>query len=153
MKDYFHHLYSLLHRKLPFYGSGLEESLERIPEEHLHEYVGHRSIAQLLEHMIIWRDDLARRLLGEDRQKIEVNGPLDWPRPSQQKTKAEYLAAFAAITERIKQGINQFDYTTLHDPLHPDYDYTHVDLLEGSALHDIYHIGQINLIASILKNR
>ncbi|MEM8585037.1 MAG: hypothetical protein AAGF87_12240, partial [Bacteroidota bacterium] len=63
MKDYFHHLYDLFHSKLPFYGSGLEESLERIPEADLHRSVGHRTIAQCLEHMLVWRKDLAKRLL------------------------------------------------------------------------------------------
>ncbi|MEL7159462.1 MAG: DinB family protein [Bacteroidota bacterium] len=149
---YFHHLYDLLHRKMPFYGSGLEESLERIPEEHLHETVGHRTIAQLLEHMLVWRQDLAKRLLGEPREKIVLNTPQDWPAPSG-KTKAEYLAEFVAITARIKQGIDAFDYAKLEETLHPDYDYTSVDLLEGSAHHDIYHLGQINLIAAMLKNR
>ncbi|MEO0731863.1 MAG: DinB family protein, partial [Bacteroidota bacterium] len=129
--QYFHHLYNLLHREKPFYGSGLEESLERIPEEHLYKPVGHRTIAQLLEHMLVWRDDLARRLNGEERQKIEFNGPLDWPPAADcKRTKAEYVAAFAAITTRIKAGIAGFDYAKIDDLLHPDYDYTHVDLLE-----------------------
>ncbi|MEM6397928.1 MAG: DinB family protein [Bacteroidota bacterium] len=152
MKDYFHHLYDLFHSKMPFYGSGLEESLERIPEEHLHIPVGHRTIAQCLEHMLVWRADLAKRLLDEPREKIELNSPQDWPEPSG-KSKEEYLSEFAAITYKIKSGINKFNFDRLHEKLNPIYDYTHVDLLEGTAHHDIYHLGQINLIAAILKNK
>lgn len=152
MKDYFNHLYDLFHSKMPFYGSGLEESLERIPEEHLHIPVGHRTIAQCLEHMLVWREDLAKRLLGEEREKIELNTDQDWPAPSG-KSKAEYLVEFKRITKRIKQGVDQFDYTTLHEKLNPNYNYTSVDLLEGTAHHDIYHLGQINLIAAVLKSQ
>ena len=151
--DYFQHLYDLLHRHQPFFGSGLEESLGRIPEEQLHATVGHRSIAQLLEHMLAWRRDLGRRLLGEPRDKIELDSPQDWPTPDASKTKADYLAELSATTEKIRRGLAAFDPARLNERLHPDYDYTSVDLLEGGAHHDIYHIGQINLIAAFLKHR
>ena len=150
--NYFHHLYALLHREKPFYGSGLEESLARIPDAHLHEPVGHRTIAQLLEHMLIWRKDLANRLLGEPRENIDMSTGGDWPTP-REKTKAAYLQEFAASTERIREGIRRFDPAKIDELLHPDYDYTNVDLLEGSAHHDIYHLGQINLLAALLKTK
>lgn len=150
MIDYFHHLYDLVHRKMPFFGSGLEESLERIPEAHLHRKVGHRSIAALLEHMLVWRQDLGNRLNGLPRKKIELNSPDDWPPPSG-KTKAEYIKAFAKAADLIREGLDKFDPAILHDKLHPDYDYTNIDLLEGGVHHDIYHLGQINLIAALLK--
>ncbi len=150
--EYFHHLYQLLHREKPFFGSGLEESLERIPPEYLHEPVGHRTIAQLLEHMLVWRKDLGNRLLGEPREKIELNSPQDWPQP-RPLTKAEYLQEFADSTERLRAGIRRFDPNKINELLHPDYDYTNVDLLEGSAHHDIYHLGQINFISSVLAQK
>jgi uncharacterized damage-inducible protein DinB len=150
--SYFHHLYDLLHRSHPFYGSGLEESLERIPEADLHRSVGHRSIAQLLEHMLAWRRDLGKRLLDEPRERIELNSPQDWPPPDPTKTKADYLAELTETTEKIRRGLTAFDPARLNDKLHPDHDYTSVDLLEGGAHHDIYHLGQINLIAALLKN-
>ena len=149
--DYFQHLYDLLHRRQPFFGSGLEESLERIPEDQLHVPVGHRTIAQLLEHMLAWRRDLGKRLLGEPREKIAMNSPQDWPTPDASKTKEDYLGELAATTEKIRRGLEAFDPARLTDRLHPDYDYTSVDLLEGGAHHDIYHLGQINLLAALLK--
>lgn len=151
--QYFQHLYNLLHRQQPFFGSGLEESLDRIPDEHLHQAVGHRSIAQLLEHMLAWRRDLGRRLLDEPREKIELDSPQDWPTPNPEKTKVDYLTELADTTAKIRRGLAAFDPDRLTDKLHPDYDYTSVDLLEGGAHHDIYHLGQINLIAAILKHR
>ena len=150
---YFQHLYDLLHRDHPFFGSGLEESLARIPEQDLYQPIEHRTIAQLLEHMLAWRRDLGKRLLGEPREKIELNTPQDWPQPDPGKTKADYLAELTDTTAKIRRGLETFNMEQLTDKLHPDYDYTSVDLLEGGAHHDIYHLGQINLIAAILKHR
>jgi len=150
LPNYLHHAYDNFHRKMPFFGSGLEESLDRIPEADLFRPVGHRTIAQLLEHMLVWRRDLINRLTGQPREKIVVGSPEDWP-SGEGKTKADYLAAFAQTKKALQAALAQFDYSTLHDQLHPDYDYTYVDVLEGGFQHDIYHLGQVNLLAALLK--
>ena len=149
--DYFTALYDTLHGHLPFYGSGIEESLERIPEDHFRHPVGHRTIDQLCAHMLAWRYDLIRRLHGEPREKIEIDSPQDWPETTG-LSKAEIIIEFNRTKERLQAGIRQFDPAAMSDKLHPDYEYTNVQLLEGGAHHDIYHLGQINLIASFLKN-
>lgn len=149
---YFHHAYNNFHRHQPFFGSGLEESLARIPETDLHRPVGHRTIGQLLEHMLAWRYDLVKRLHGQPREKIELNSPRDWPDPAG-KTKADYRRAFTETKTRLQEGLAKFDPTKLNDQLHPDYDYTNVELLGGGVQHDIYHLGQINLIAALLRNQ
>lgn len=150
LPDYLHHAYENFHRKMPFFGSGLEESLERIPEADLFRPVGHRTIAQLLEHMLVWRKDLINRLTGQPREKIELGSPEDWPNGTG-KTKADYLKAFAQTKFEIQAAVAAFDYATLKDQLHPDYDYTNLHVLEGTFQHDIYHLGQVNLLAALLK--
>ena len=149
-KEYLKHTYANFHRSMPFFGSGLEESLERITDEDLHRPVGHRTIGQLLEHMLAWRKELAHRLLKEPHERIQMNSPEDWPDP-QGRTKAEYITEFAATRKRLETAFDQFDYSHLNDLLHKDYDYTNVELLEGGIQHDIYHLGQINMIAALLK--
>ena len=150
-KEYFQHCYSNFDRIDPFFGSGLTQSLDRIPEADLHRRVGHRTIAQSLEHMLAWRYDLIKRLHDEPREPIELNSPRDWPDP-QGRTKASYLTEFAATAERLKEGLAKFDESTLGDILNPNYNYTNVEVLEGGVQHDIYHLGQINLLAALLKN-
>ena len=147
---YFQHCYANFDRTDPFFGSGLTQSLDRIPEADLHRPVGHRTIAQLLEHMLAWRYDLIKRLHDEPRERIELNSPRDWPDPAD-RTKAHYLGEFAATAARLKEGLAKFDETKLGDILHPDYEYTSVEMLEGGVQHDIYHLGQINLLAALLK--
>lgn len=149
--QYFHNLYDTLHGNQPWYGSGLEESLARIPEAALHEPFGHRTIAGLLMHMIAWRYDLIKRLHHEPRERIELDTPRDWP-DANGRSKADFLTEFNKTKQLLQIGLRQFDEATLHDKLHPDYEYTNVQLLEGGVLHDIYHLGQINLIAAILSD-
>lgn len=149
---YLHHVYANFHRRQPFFGSGLEESLERIPDADLHRAVGHRTIGQLLEHMLAWRRELAHRLLQEPHDRIQMNSAEDWPAP-RGKTKADYLKEFAATRKRLETAFDQFDYSALNELLHQDYDYTNMELLEGGYQHDIYHLGQINLIAALLRGQ
>lgn len=149
---YLHHAYNNFHRRMPFFGSGLEESLERIPDADFHQPVGHRTIAQLLEHMLVWRYDFIKRLTGQPREKIEIGSQEDWPADTG-KSKTDYLKAFADTKVEIQEALAGFDYSTLNDQLHPDYDYTQLNVLEGSFQHDIYHLGQINLIAAVLQKQ
>ena len=149
---YFQTLYDTLHSQRPWYGSGLEESLAPIPEADLHEPVGHRTIAQLLAHMLAWRHDLIKRLHQLPRERIELNTERDWP-DARQRSKADFLQEFAETKRLLQEGLVAFDPDTLHDKLHPDHPYTNVQLLEGGVLHDVYHLGQINLIAAILRAR
>lgn len=149
--NYFAGLYDTLHGKLPWFGTGLEESLEPIPEADWFRPVGHRSIAQLVGHMLAWRYDMLKRLRGEPRQRIELNSPEDWPECGG-RTKDDYLRELARTKAELQREIRRFDYAKLYEHVHPDYPYTNVQLLEGNAHHDIYHLGQINLIAALLKN-
>ena len=150
LSAYLHHAYDNFHRRMPFFGSGLEESLERVAEADLHRPVGHRTVAQLLDHMLVWRQDLINRLTGQPRTKIEIGSPEDWP-TNTGRTKADYLADFARTKREIQHALADFDYNRLGEQLHPDYDYTQLNVLEGGFQHDIYHLGQLNLLVALLR--
>lgn len=149
--EFFQEQYEVLHRPLPMFGSGVAESLAPVPEADFHRAVGHRTIAQLIGHIVAWRRNTALRLRDEPRPKIELNSPEDWPDYSRkskaemvtelQETKAGMIAAFAA-----------FDYNRINEKLHPDHYYTFRHVLDGAVQHDIYHLGQINLLAALLRN-
>ena len=147
---YYQHQYRNLHGKLPMFGSGVEESLEPIPEADFHRPVGHRTIAQLIGHIVAWRRNTALRFRELPRPRIELGSPEDWPDYSG-KSKAEMLAELAETKEEMLQAVAAFRYDTLREKVHPDYDYIKQDTLDGAVQHDIYHLGQINLIASILR--
>ncbi len=135
---------------MPMFGSGVEESLEPIPEADFHRPVGHRTIAQLIGHMVAWRRNTALRFRGLPRPKIELNSPEDWPDYAA-KSKAEMLAELAETKEEMLLALAEFDYGKFNEKLHPDYYYVYRHALDGAVQHDIYHLGQINLLASQLK--
>ncbi len=149
-RQYALHQYDNLHRQQPFFGKGLEESLEDIPPGDFKRAVGHRTVAQLCMHMLAWRYDVIKRLTDAPRDKIELNSPQDWP-ATDGFDKAYFLSEFARTKTELQAALKGFDYGKTGEQLHQDYDYTWVDVLEGGAQHDIYHLGQINLIAAILK--
>ncbi|WP_020571122.1 DinB family protein [Neolewinella persica] len=147
---YFQEQYHIMHGKLPMFGRGVEESLEPISEADFHRPVGHRTIAQLIGHMVAWRRNTALRLRRLPRTKIELNSPEDWPDYSG-KRKAEMLAELAETKEQMLVAVAEFDYSTSEEKVHPDYYYLNRNLLDGAIQHDIYHLGQINLLASLLN--
>jgi uncharacterized damage-inducible protein DinB len=147
---YFQEQYHIMHGKLPMFGSGVEESLEPILEADYHRAVGHRTIAQLIGHVVAWRRNTALRLRRLPRLKIELNSPEDWPDYSG-KTKAEMLAELAETKEQMLVAVAEFDYSTSEEKVHPDYYYLKRHILDGAIQHDIYHLGQINLLAALLE--
>ncbi|PPK87228.1 DinB family protein [Neolewinella xylanilytica] len=149
--EYYQDQYRVLHGKMPMFGTGVEESLDPIPEADFHRPVGHRTIAQLIGHMVAWRKNSALRFQKLPRPKIELGSPEDWPDYSR-KTKADMLAELAETKELLLDALAAVDYGTLEERIHPDYYYHNRHALDGAVQHDIYHLGQINLIASVLRN-
>ena len=151
-KRYALHQYNNLHRSKPWFGRGLEESLEEIPASDYHRPVGHRTIAGLCLHALAWRYDFIKRITDTPREKIELDTDRDWPEASSYG-KAYFLSEFARTKTEILAALEAFDYGKADDLIHPDYDYTWTHILEGGVQHDIYHLGQINLLAVLLTGQ
>jgi len=150
--EFYQEQYEVLHRPMPLFGSGVEESLEPLTEGDFHAPVGHRTIAQLIGHLVAWRRNTALRFRDQPRPKIELNSPEDWPDYSA-KTKGEMLAELAETKDEMLTALSAFDYRKLNEKLHPDYYYRYHHALDGAIQHDIYHLGQINLLAAVLKHQ
>ncbi len=149
--EFYQDQYRVLHGKMPMFGTGVEESLDPIPEEDFHRPVGHRTIAQLIGHIVAWRRNSALRFQRLPRPRIELGSPEDWPDYSG-KSKAELLAELAETRDLMLHAVAAFDYATLEEQIHPDYYYHYRHALDGAIQHDIYHLGQINLLASLLRS-
>lgn len=148
--DFYQERYHVLHSKMPMFGSGLEEGLGPIAEAYFYQLVGHRTIAQLIGHIVAWRKNTSLRFRDLPRPKIDINSPEDWP-DYWAKTKAEMLAELAETKEAMLLGLAEFDYTKIDEKLHLGYYYTFRHALDGAVQHGIYHLGQINLIAAVLR--
>lgn len=134
--------------KTPWYGPSVTMSLENLTqEEALQKLPGSHSVIELVNHMIAWRTFVTERLLGNDDFSVgeHENFPTsnDWPATMQSlRTSQEKLLAALKITPEDKLG---------QLVPHPTYKYTFYTMLHGIIQHDIYHIGQINLIRKVIS--
>ncbi len=113
---------------------------------------GNHSVAEILWHVIFWRTIIFRRIGGE----IEFS----------EKTKEEqnFLSPESLIRKGWNNLVHEFNQsqkelinlleTQSDDFLDNKYQNDNFDfLIEGIIHHDVYHLGQIGLVISILKNK
>ncbi len=140
----------------PWFGESVMAKLENvpyiigdkacIPESH--------NAAQIVAHMISWKNFTLEKLQGnvnfdilkdskEDWPEIHVNSRQDW-----EDLKHRLVSAQSRIYEFLKSQEDSF-----LDEKVPGRNYTYEYLLKGMEHHDIYHLGQIGIIQSQLKNQ
>ncbi|TXF88826.1 DinB family protein [Neolewinella aurantiaca] len=134
----------------PWYGSGVLESLNKIPEEKWHQQHGHRTISDLIGHVIAWRNFAIARLDGRTDFGIEMNTEEDWPDCSG-LSKAILLQQLADTQVALLATLERLTDADLDTHFPSQYGYSRGDLALGIMQHDIYHTGQINLLAKLLS--
>ena len=113
---------------------------------------GNHSVAEILWHVIFWRTIILRRLGSEiefsEKTKEEQN--FLSPESLMKKGWGNLVDEF---NQSQKELINLLK-TRNDDFLDNKYQSHNFDfLIEGIIHHDIYHLGQIGLVISILKNK
>lgn len=105
---------------------------------------GH-TIWELTRHIATWQDVVRRRLAGEEAVPSERD---DWP-PVDDTSEAAWEAARGALREtrvRLERAVAGLDEGALADPPRPGEE-TRYALVHGIIQHDLYHAGQIALLA------
>lgn len=134
-----------------WHGASIMEILGRIsskqalkPSVHIHR------ICELVQHMTTWRVFAIKRLQGDD--KYEVRRSEDWQ---------DFSNATPGTWDKVKQDladsqqllIDTLENTSderLNDEVHGKaYDY--YALVHGVIQHDLYHLGEISLLAMEFK--
>jgi uncharacterized damage-inducible protein DinB len=98
------------------------------------------SIVQLILHMVSWRIFVTKRLLGEST--FELTDADNFPEETSWKVALEKLEQSQA---ELLKAIDTVSDTLLHENV-SNRKYDFFVLLNGVIHHDIYHIGQIQLI-------
>jgi uncharacterized damage-inducible protein DinB len=112
---------------------------------------GKHSVAEIVWHCIYWRTVLIKRIQGDEefRDKTCDNQNFLPLQLLQQKGWSSLLAEFKQSQESLIDLLgtkgDDFLETEYHDGA--DYDYA----VEGIIHHDIYHLGQIGLVISLLN--
>lgn len=141
--------FSTVYNGNPWYGESIITILKNvIPEQASVKLAGTaNSPVEILSHILAWRIFLKKRLDGEKRYDVNKESSFRWE--SYGKTPAE---AWNYMLRKLDE--NQKQVLALFSNMKPEQlneavsgrSYSIRDLIEGVIQHDIYHLGQINLI-------
>lgn len=140
----------------PWYGESVMRKLENvpyiigdkicIPESH--------NVSQIVSHLIAWKTFTLEKLKGNADYSIVINSEEDWPeievssRKEWEDLKHDLVVAQSSLYEFLKKKNDDF-----LDQNVAGREYTYEYLINGIIQHDIYHLGQIGIIQSQLKNQ
>lgn len=139
----------------PWYGDSVMQKLENVPY-----VIGDKScipqshnVAQIVGHLIAWKNFTLEKLKGNADFDIEVGSKSDWPdiEVNSQRDWEDLKHKLVVSQSKIYEILKEKDDNFLDEKV-SGRDYTINYLLNGIIQHDIYHIGQIGLIQSQLKN-
>ena len=134
----------------PWYGNSVIKNLEKIQDcDPNNSFKKGNSIGQILEHMIAWRIFTIEKLKGNSEYLVEMNSKDDWNKEGNysdtdcqrlidklKETQKELISLIkkkssdAWLSEKVPGSKYHFHY-----------------LLNGIIQHDIYHVGQIAILA------
>ena len=130
-----------------WHGASIMEILEKItaeqafqPSEHIHR------ICELVQHIIAWRVFAIHRLEGDS--SYEVSQSENWKtfKNHNKTTWEEILVDLAKSQKKIISALEKISDERLHDEVEGKaYDY--YTLVHGVIQHDLYHLGEIALLA------
>ncbi len=141
----------IVYQGAPWYGNNILSSLQKLEADQVNTRVatGKKSIAEILRHIVAWRQFLLEHLKGNDTYRIELNSEIDWPPVANlswpelleelDNSQQEIIAKLKTkedlwLKEIVKVGQHEFNFRFL---------------VEGVIQHDIYHLGQINLLKTL----
>ena len=129
--------------KSPWYGPSIQSILSEITMKEATQRAGQsHSIIELVLHMASWRGFVVSRLRGVD--SFQVADADNFPKPGSWEDARKKLAQ---SQQELVSSVREFSDARLGELVpHASHKYTYYTLLHGILQHDIYHIGQIQLI-------
>jgi len=132
----------------PWYGNSIMKTLNNVDKKNINNtYKSSGNLAQILEHILAWRNYTLEMLKGNFSYKIEIDSVEDW-----NKDKTYTVEDWQELVSRLKQNqtaiIELVENTTEEDleKQLPGKKYNLKQLLQSSMQHDLYHLGQIALL-------
>lgn len=132
----------------PWYGEAVWPAISKLSAADFNKKTpSGKSVGHIIEHMLAWRKFVLAHLLDDSDFQIEINSDQDW------NFKQEYRQAFtqhlieqmAENQKSLLSAIERFPTDKLATTV-PGKKYTFLTLIMGIRDHDIYHLGQINLL-------
>ncbi|HKI78340.1 MAG TPA: DinB family protein [Ignavibacteriaceae bacterium] len=145
--------YDNVYKGNPWYGTSIIKILNKVDpatvflkaDKHSH------SIAELLAHIIGWRENGLNNLIGKSGDKIKQKETFNWKRFNKNE-KTAWKSLLRALDKNQKDIIsflrNKNDGYLLG--IVPGRKFNMEFLIDGIIQHDIYHLGQIGILNKIL---
>jgi len=142
-----------VHHQKPWYGPGLKESFKGYDVSRLSDSsISGKSIIDIAAHIEQWRQFALAKLRGDVAFDIELNTLEDWPTTTDITWEFICTALDNSFDELCKE-LGEKDDSILEAKV-PGKEYDFRFLIEGVILHDVYHLGQMNLLyATLLKQK
>lgn len=137
-----------------WYGNSIKETLKELSEEAAFwaPKKNAHSIAQLVWHMVYWRQSLIKRLAGDTTYKSSMKSEDNWS--NKEKLKALGWPTIEELLHSSQQQLIQVlekQNDTLLTEVYKA-EATFNDLITGIIQHDLYHLGQVAYLKSIYKS-
>lgn len=133
-----------------WYGDSIMQNIQTISSEQAfhHPIPEAHSIAELVTHMIAWRQFLLKRLQGDDDFSVQQEDSFNWqlidPNP---KTAWKSLLRVLDDNQTQLLAVMTKKEDAFLDEKVAQKNYDFSVLIHGVIQHDIYHLGQIVLLA------
>lgn len=111
------------------------------------------SIAEIVYHMTTWRIFVVRKMQGDAEFDIKTKDK-DWKKlPIVDDFEWEAIQMELSLSqEELVTELQKITDDTFLENYVPGREYSFYNLIHGVIHHDVYHMGQINLIKKILKS-
>lgn len=132
----------------PWYGPSLDSVLDEMPPRRIHErpVAGAHSIAELMAHIAHWKDVVRRRLEGDPAPDANQ---ADWPEIPSSASFDELRRRIDEAHARLVARVSGLDDSALDAEVAGNR-ISREEIVHGIVQHDIYHAGQLTLLARAL---
>ncbi len=138
-----------------WYGNSIMKSLENVAVQFWNEKPKNtkKTIAEIVCHIIDWRYFVIEKLKENTFFDIKLNSKADWRENVSVRTTEEKESMFSELkkSQETLIGLVKEKDTLWLEEKTMGKAYSNKYMLEGILQHDVYHLGQINLINSQLK--
>ncbi|MEE9374345.1 MAG: DinB family protein [Saprospiraceae bacterium] len=138
----------------PWYGVSVMKTLNAISYQNVNkcpDTLERKSIANLIAHMIVWKEFIIRKLDNDHDFDIALSSNKDWPETyiSDDIEWKKLLSRLENCHQNILSRIEAKPEPEFLENV-PGKNYKWMFAIDGVIQHDIYHLGQINLVKKLL---
>lgn len=146
--------YRLVHYGDPWYGKSITNLVKGIPFHLCNRHIvpSTATLAQLIQHIITWREFVIRKLKDDTEYDLVLNSEEDWRKDFLVATDAEWQELTEQLDtsfEQMMEVLSEKSDDWIVEPVEGKL-YCKEHIVSGVIHHDVYHLGQIAFLYKVL---